>query len=86
MIGKPMLSLLPLGDSVLKRLEPLGRIEQWDSEIGSSVETLDMEVWFVRGYDNSGGEENIYGVWILRFRPVIFIWSPSPGIAIIIID
>ena len=42
MNSKHMLSFLPLGEYELKRLEPLGRwIEQWASEIGRYVETLD---------------------------------------------
>ena len=74
MNGKSMLLFLPLGELALKRLEPLGRwIEQWDSEIGRSIETLYPEGWFFRGHDNDGGEENIYGVWIPKFRPGIFI-------------
>ena len=48
---------MPLGEYELKRSEPLGMwIEQWASEIGSYVETLDPEVWFVRGHDHDRGE------------------------------
>ena len=31
--------------------------------------TLDPEGWFVRGYENDGGEENIDGVWIPKLIP-----------------
>ena len=51
MNGEPMLSLLPLRESVLKRSKPLGRwIEKWDSQIERSIETIDPEVWFARGH------------------------------------
>ena len=48
-------------------------IDQWGSELLRSVETLDTEVWFVRMHDHDGGEENIYGFWIPKFRPGAFI-------------
>ena len=39
---KCMLLYLPLVESVLKRSYPLGRwIDQWDSELGRSVDTMD---------------------------------------------
>ena len=49
MNGKPIFSFLPLRESALERLDPLGRwIEQWDYELGRSVKTLDTELWFIR--------------------------------------
>ena len=47
---KTMLSFLPLGGSLLERLEPLGRrLYKWASKLGMSVETLDPEGWFSGG-------------------------------------
>ena len=44
MNGKTMLLFLPLGESALKRLDPLGRcIYQWEYDMGRSVEALDQE-------------------------------------------
>ena len=44
MNGKSMLSFLPLGESALKRSEPLGRqIYQRAYDLGRSSETLDLE-------------------------------------------
>ena len=63
-------------------MDPLGRwIEQFSSEVGRSAKTLDPEGWFYRLNDHDGGGENICGVWIPKFRPVTFIWSPSPRVA-----
>ena len=60
---KHMLLCLHLGELELKRLEPLGRwVEQWDYELRRSIETLDPEVWVVRGHDHDGVEENIDGI------------------------
>ena len=43
MNGKPMLSFLPFRELELKRSEPLVMcIEQWYSELGRSVDTLDL--------------------------------------------
>ena len=87
MNGKPMLSFLPLRESALKRYDPLGGwIEQWDSELGRSVEILDPEGWFGRGHENDGGLDNIYGGWIPKFRPVTFIWSPPTAVSRIFIE
>ena len=67
--------------------DPLGMwIEQWYSELGRSVEILDLEGWFVRGNDHDGGEENIDGVWIPKFRPGTFIWSPPTAVSRIFIE
>ena len=53
MEGKPMILFLPLGGSAFKRLDPLRWwIDQWDYYLGGSVETLDLEVWFIRGHDH----------------------------------
>ena len=82
-----VLLFLPLRESVLKRLEPLGRwIEQWDSELGRSVETMDLEGCSDRGHDHDGGEDTIDGFWIHKFRSGTFIWIPSPGVDRIIIE
>ena len=57
MNSKPMMSFLPLRESALKMLDPLGRwIDQLNYELESSVETLDLEGWFVREHDYEGGE------------------------------
>ena len=85
--GKPMLLFLSLGESVLKRLEKLGRlIYQWDYNLGRSVETLDPEGWVVRGRGHGRGEESIDGVWIPKFRTGTFICIPSLGVARIFIE
>ena len=74
MNGKPMLLFLSLGESVLKRLDKLGRlIYQWDYNLGRSVETLDPEGWVVRGRGHGRGEESIDGVWIPKFNAGNFI-------------
>ena len=84
---KYILSLLPLGQLALKRSEPLRRwIDKWHSELGSFVETMYPEGWFVRGHDHDGGEENIYLVWIPKFRPGNFICIPSLGVDRIFIE
>ena len=38
------------------------------------------------GNDYDGGEQNLDGFWIHKFRPGTFIWSPSPRVAITFID
>ena len=38
------------------------------------------------GGDHDRGEENIDVVWIPKFIPGTFIWSPSPGFSIIVIE
>ena len=87
MNGKPMLSFLTLGELMLKRSDPLRRwIEQWYSELGRSVDTLDTEGWFIRGHDHDGGEENIYGVWITKCIPGTFIWITPPRVTRIVIE
>ena len=47
---------------------------------------LDTEGWFARVHDHDGGEDNIDGVCIPKFRPGTFIWGTSPGVSIIVIE
>ena len=87
MNSKPIISFLPLGQSALKRFNTLLKcIDQWSSELGRSIETLDPEGWFFIGHDHDRGEYNIDVVWIHKFRPVTFIYSPSPGVDVIVIE
>ena len=47
---------------------------------------LDSYGYFERGHDRYGGEMNVYGVWIPRFKYGTFVWSPAPAVAIILIE
>ena len=38
---------------------------------------LDPSRWFERGQGHTGGEINVDGVWIPKFKYDMFVWSPS---------
>ena len=81
-----MLSFFPLEKSALGRSPTLRKwVECWESKIGREVEVLDPSGWFERRHDNNGGEMNVYGVWIPRFKAGTFVLSPAPVVAIIVI-
>ena len=64
----------------------MGRlIDQWDPKLRKSVETLNLEEWFVRGHYHDREKDNIDGFWIPKCRPGTFIWITSPRVARIVI-
>ena len=49
------------------------------------MEVLDPYGWFERGHNKYGGDTNVDGVWIPRFKAGTFVWGPAPVFAIIVI-
>ena len=47
---------------------------------------LDPSGWFERGNYHDGGEVNMDGFWIPRFKAGTFVWSPAPEVTIILIE
>ena len=79
--GGNMLSFIPLEKSALARSPALSKwIEGWTSTLGRGVEVLDPSGWFGSGHNHYGGEMNMDGFWIPRFKDgtffgVLYLWS-----------
>ena len=47
---------------------------------------LDPAGWFELGHNHDGGEMNVDGFWIPRFKASTFVWVPTPAFSIIVIE
>ena len=61
-------------------------MESWASTLVREVEVLEPYGWFEPVHDQYGGDINVDGVWIPRFKAGTFVCSPAPVFTIIVIE
>ena len=59
-------------------------IKGWVSTLGRGVEVLYPARWFEQGHNHNGGEMNVDGFWIPRFKAGTFVWIPEPVVSRIV--
>lgn len=79
MVGKNMLSFVPLNLSAIDRSKGLlNWIHSWSDP---NAELLTPEGWFTRGHGIVGGNRNLDGEWAPLYNDKTYIWSPPPAAA-----
>jgi hypothetical protein len=79
MLGRSLLSYVPLGESALSR-EP--GLESWiKSWAGNNLEVLDPEGWFERGQGIQGYRRDSSGRLSPHYSEGTFLWCPPPAAA-----
>ena len=46
---------------------------------------LETYGWFEQGHNKYGGDMNMDGFWIPKFKDGTFVWGPAPAVAMIVI-
>jgi hypothetical protein len=84
MMGRSMVSYVPLSKSALDRSEGL---EDWiRSWAGAAMETLAPSDWFLRGQGILGFDLDERGYTMPSYRAGTFLWVPPPAVALTAIE
>ena len=84
MMGRSMMSYVPLSKSALERSEGL---EDWiRSWAGTTLETLTPDDWFLRGQGIAGFALDEMSHMMPTYRAGAFLWSPPPAVALTAIE
>jgi hypothetical protein len=89
MKGDSMLNYVPLHLTALER--SAGLKQQIIDCVGSSehprkLEFLNYDDWFSRGHDIIGGSINPDNIWIPKYKPGTFVWTPPPAGGLIAVE
>ena len=78
-LGQEMISFCPWH---LLALERNSKLKTWfHSWLGSDLECLEPEDWFIRGHDIRGGKTGNDGFWIPNIVKGTYRWAPPPAAA-----